>query len=343
MLPPRTAEARALEVARALPGDRVLGVTLGRVQTLAALAEERPAGRAVCWMLDEHHANLARQSALPANLSIVCAADPPEEPFDLAVVPVSMRGEAELARETLQELAQRLSPDGVLVAASDNPRDSWLRQQMDALLPGVRLHRFSDAVVYSVVKQQPLKRRRDFSCEFAFRDRQRLLQAVSRPGVFSHRRVDPGARRLLEALEEAAGENVLEIGCGAGVVSLALAAHLPQAQVLAVDSHTRAVQCTQRGAELNALPNLRVLCNATGEYPAAGTFDLAIANPPYYADHAIAQRMMAAAARSLKPAGRLLVVTKTPGWYFQQLDDATWGSLQTEEVKRYHLVRAIRR
>ncbi len=35
------------------------------------------------------------------------------------------------------------------------------------------------------------------------RDGERLLHVTSRPGVFSHRRVDPGARRLLEAMEAA--------------------------------------------------------------------------------------------------------------------------------------------
>ena len=56
--------------------------------------------------------------------------------------------------------------------------------------------------------------RRDFSCVFVYRDGQRLLKAVTRPVVFSHRHVDPGARQLLAAAEVGPGMHGLDIGGG---------------------------------------------------------------------------------------------------------------------------------
>lgn len=342
MLAPRPAEARLIEIARDAPGRRLAGVTLGRAQALATLAGERHEATAVCWIPDCFRAALALAEDLPANLQIACEPDPPDKPCDLALAPLSMHGEAELARETLQELAHRLEIGGRLLAATDNPRDTWLHEQLAAILPRVRKHPFDDAVVYSAVKTEPLRRRRDFSCEFALRDRGRLLKLLTRPGVFSHRRVDPGARRLMDAAEIGPGERVLDIGCGAGAVALALAAREPTAHVLAVDSHARAVACTQRGAELNELPNVSTLLSANGEYPDPGTYDLAVANPPYYAGHEIAERMVAAAHRSLRVGGRLLAVTKSPQWYAEHLPATGWRSICMSEVKRYHLVSAER-
>lgn len=337
----RPAEARALEVAREFPGERLLGVTLGGPGALGALAGERPEAGAVCWMRDQFRARRLSDAALPVNLRVECAADLPEGPYDLAVLPFSMRGDAELTRETLQAALDRLDLGGLVVTSTDNPRDAWLRQQADALETGVRMWRFDDAVVYAFTKKRLLKKRRDFACEFPFRDRGRLLTAVTRPGVFSHRHVDPGARRLLDAAEVAPGDRVVDIGCGAGTVAMGLAARESSAWVLAVDSDTRAIQCTMRGAELNGLDNVVALLDASGEYPDPGTFDLAVTNPPYYADHQIAAKMVAAAGRSLRPGGRLVAVTKTPNWYRERLPDSGWGDVQLESAKGYWVVSAV--
>jgi 16S rRNA (guanine1207-N2)-methyltransferase len=159
--------------------------------------------------------------------------------------------------------------------------------------------------------------------------------------VFSHRHIDPGARRLLEAAVVRPEMRILDIGCGAGTVTLALAAREPNVRVHAVDSNARAVECTQFGAALNSLTNISVELNATGEYAGAETFDLALSNPPYFADFEIAERFVAAARRSLKPGGQLLLVTKSPHWYEEHLA-AHWSDVRIAPSKRYFVVSAVR-
>ena len=337
---PRPAEQRVLDVASDASGQRVLGLTLGRAPALVEIASQRPDARVVCWVRDQFRASLLTD--LPENLTVVCAADPPAETIDLAVLPTTMHGEAEFTRETLQAAIDRLEIGGTLVASTDNPRDSWLRQQMDALFKGVRLHRFDDAVVYAATKTEPLRKLRDFSCEFVYRDGQLLLKAVTRPGVFSHRHVDPGARQLLAAAGVKPGMRVLDIGCGAGTIAMALAAREPSAKVHAVDSDTRAIECTQRGAELNGLTNVTVELNAFGSYEGSGRYDLVVTNPPYYADFQIATRMVEAAFESLRPGGRMLVVTKTPEWYEEYLATRRWRGVEIAASKRYSIVAAVR-
>lgn len=338
---PRPAEQRALEVAHDLAGSRILSTTLGRAQAAIQLASDRPDARVTCWFLDEFQRQLAATETPPPNLSLICQPDFPDEPYDLAVLPFLMRGEAELTRDLLQGAADRLAIGGKLVAATDNPKDDWLRVQLAAQFKKVTRHPFKDAAVYVVTKHEPLKKLKEFRAEFVFRDGERLIKAVSRPGVFSHRHIDPGARRLLEAAVVQPGMKILDIGCGAGTVALALAAREPTAQVLAVDSNARAVECTQLGAALNDLANVTSDLNAKGDYEGEGTFDLALTNPPYYADFEIAARFIAAATRSLKPSGELLIVTKTPTWYEEHMA-AAWQDIRVTESKKFWVVSALR-
>ena len=344
-LPPRPAEAHAHAVARGLPGERILCTTLGRAQAAGTLAVERPAAHVTAWFLDlfQHDLSAAAFAAAAGpRPELVCAADVPDGPLDLAILPFASGGEAELTRDVLQQVLGRLPIGGRLVTATDNPRDRWLHEQLAATGETVRVRPGEDAVAYVVEKTREPARIRDFSAEVVFRDRGRLLRAVTRPGVFAHRRIDPGARHLLDAVDVAPDTRVVDIGCGSGCVALGMAARDPTVTVHAFDSAARAVECTRRSALANGLPNLTVALEARGRVPDGGTWDLALANPPYYADFRIAALFVEAARMALAPGGTLLVVTKQPTWYLERLP-TQWDSVAREEVKHYHVIEAVRR
>jgi 16S rRNA G1207 methylase RsmC len=348
-LPPaRPAEARALAAAVDLLATRrdvarLLCTTMGRAQGAVGVAQSQPDAAVSCWFLDLFPRQLAATAIGDAtpNLTLTCQADAPPGPFQLALIPLSKAGEAELAREQLQAAALSLELGGTLVAAVDNPRDQWLREQLADLFPKVTVQSHDDATVYIARKQAELRKVRDFRCEFTFRDRGRLLQAVSRPGVFSHRRLDAGARQLIDAAEVEPGMRVLDIGCGAGTVALALAARDSSISVHAIDGNVRAVECTLAGAALNGLTNVTAELSCDGNYSGAGGYDLAVANPPYYADNRIAELFVDAANRSLRPGGRLLVVAKRADWYAATMPDA-WDKVEHRPSKNYAIITAIR-
>jgi 16S rRNA (guanine1207-N2)-methyltransferase len=339
----RPAEARALAAAGNFPGSRILCTTVGRAQAAAQLAAARPDASVCCWFLDDYQRQLAADDyrPTPPNLSLLCAADPPEGDIDLALIPISKSGEAELTRDMLQAASARLALGGTLVAAVDNPRDTWLREQVHDLLPNPTVRAFDDAVVYIAHKKAELRKLRDFRCEIVFRDRGTLVRAVTRPGVFAHRRPDGGARQLLAAAEVAAGMRVLDIGSGPGTVGLALAARDPGIAVHAVDSNARATECTLAGAALNGFANVTAELNATGVYRDPGTFDLALANPPYYADFQIAELFIGAARRSLRAGGRLIIVAKRTDWYEEFLS-LEWKEVAHHPSGNYHIITATR-
>lgn len=354
-LPARPAEAHALAVARNLPGSRIVCTTTGRAQAAHALAVERPDASVAAWFLDLHPCEAARASwnTPPPNLRATCVADMPGGPYDLAVVPLAKDGETELTREILQQAFVNLAIGGRLVAAIDNPHDKWLREQLAETGETVRVRPETGAdagskkgprprtIGYIVEKTREPAKVRDFSCEVVFRDRDRLLTARTRPGVFAHRRIDPAARHLLNAVDVAAETRVLDIGCGSGCVALGIAARDPSVRVHAFDSAARAVECTRWGAEHNGLANLTVALEAEGHVPEPGTWDLALANPPYYSDFRLAELFVESARLALAPGGTLLVVTKQPTWYVEHLPQM-WTNVAREEVKGYQLIEAVR-
>ena len=350
-LPPRPAEAHALEIARDLPGERIICTSIGRAQAARVLSSERPAACVNVWFLDLYRLERAyadaqaESGASPPSVVFSCVPDMPPGPFDLAVLPFAKDGEAELTRDILQQALAELRIGGQLVAAIDNPRDKWLREQLAATGETVRVREGAgekpETICYVVTKTREPAKLRDFSCEITFRDRERLLKAESRPGVFAHRRIDPGARHLLNAVDIGPDTHMLDIGCGSGCVAIGIAARDPSVRVHAIDSSARAVECTRKGAELNGLANITVALEAEGRVPDPGNYDLVLANPPYYADFRIAGMFVDAAWNALAPGGTLLVVTKQPTWYFENLPER-WSDVAQELVKRYHLIEAVK-
>lgn len=340
MSAPRGPEQLLIQQLAQLRGDRVLCTSLGRAQLAAALAGQDPRRQVVCHFLDVYLADRAREDCRPSagNLAILCQADLPAGEVDLVAFPFQAHGEAELTREVMQQGHQALRTGGRMVVATDNPRDTWLGAEMRKLFTAVQRQPTSQGALYAAVKTAPLAKFKNFACELMFRDGSRLIRAVSRPGVFAHRRVDAGARAILRTMEIKSGDRVCDMGCGSGVLALAAALRAPQVSVHAMDANPRAVQCVERGAVLNGLDAITVQLDATGNCPPEA-FDLFLANPPYYSDFRIAEIFVRAALHGLRPGGRILLVTKSPDWYGRQLP-AWFAEVEIRRDRDYTIVAA---
>jgi trans-aconitate 2-methyltransferase len=113
------------------------------------------------------------------------------------------------------------------------------------------------------------------------------------------------ARELLEKLDLGGGEAVLDIGCGDGKVTAALAARVPRGSVLGIDSSPDMVAIARRKFPQEKHPNLSFgLMNAL-ELEFEERFDLVFSNATLHwvRDHA---RVLEGVRRALKPSGRLL-------------------------------------
>ena len=211
----RAAEQLLIDALDELTAGSILCTSLGRGQFAAAAAAKFPASTVRCSFLDLYARNQAAEfhPAAPGNLRLECAADFPNEEFDLFALPVATSGDAELVRDRLQSGHQRLKLGGTLLAATDNRTDSWLHDELRKLFAKVTRRPGECGTFYRATKTEPIKKLKNFECQFAFRDEGRLIQAVSRPGVFSHRRVD-----------EARGPCLRRPSCGPGTACWSWAA-----------------------------------------------------------------------------------------------------------------------
>ncbi|KAE8763813.1 class I SAM-dependent methyltransferase [Georgenia thermotolerans] len=148
------------------------------------------------------------------------------------------------------------------------------------------------------------------------RGRDVAVQAA--PGVFSGDRLDLGTRVLLDAVDDPPETGTLvDVGCGWGPITLAMALASPGARVFGVDVNHRAVDLTARNAAALGLGNVTALdaAAALAAFRAQGTrIDEIWSNPPIRVGKAALHELLTAWLGLLAPTGRAhLVVQKNLG------------------------------
>lgn len=91
---------------------------------------------------------------------------------------------------------------------------------------------------------------------------------------------------------------VLDVGCGCGVISLMAAQRAPLAQVTGIDIHAPSVIQAKENAEHSPFSNV---CFLEGDFllePFPTLFDTIISNPPYHTESLISPEAARAAARN---------------------------------------------
>ena len=157
----------------------------------------------------------------------------------------------------------------------------------------------------------PQSESRPVDCEYSYRGV--ALSFRTDAGVFSKGEVDTGTRLLLEALPEEMSGDILDLGCGWGVIGISIARKWPGTRVILADVNTRALDLSRENAKRN---RAEVTCvESDGMAALAGqAFDAVVTNPPIRAGKQVIYQMFADAANALKPGGALyLVIRKQQG------------------------------
>ena len=346
-------EQLLVDAAAEISGDRVLCTSTGGAHAAATVAQAQPDAQVSCLFLDVFLADSARRRwSEVSNLQVDCEPDFVVDEVDVCVMPLAAGGQSELARDLMQSAISRLSDGGRLFVSTDNPKDHWLHEQLKERFGKVTNRPAKKGVLYIASKPKPQKKLKSYESWFAFRDQGRLIDACSRPGVFSHRRLDLGARALIESLtvEDDGktaeviqdGLRVLDLGCGAGTVGFAAALRGRDVRVHAVDANARAIWCAQAGAEKNGLTGFTTQLEAEGRIEPAGVFDLVLANPPYFSNFRIAEVFVEAAKTALRPHGRMHFVTKQPEWFADRFVEE-FDQVSVREIRGYFVVKASQR
>lgn len=135
------------------------------------------------------------------------------------------------------------------------------------------------------------------------------VTVVGKPGVWSWDRLDPGTAALLEVAEVGAGERVLDLGCGTGVIGAVAARRAVQGHVTLVDCNVAAVACAQQTLAANGLVNATARLSDGVAGLAPESFDLVLSHLPR--ERAVQEELIQGAAWALRPGGRLYLVAHT--------------------------------
>ena len=287
-------------------------------------------GDITCHTLDIYHCHAIENSS--CGVKAICSPHLPKEDWDLIKFktgPKLMSGE--LSLDLLQEI-HLLHPKRFELEFVGRERD-----RNDLL---------------AKIKGDP-DRVRDFSATWpASVPGGQKLMLTSFPGCFCHRRVDDGGLALAEVVARelsanspldgrgvsprrprsahiprakraaqavargvraAPTMNILDMGCGCGLVGFLVAASQKgdaPVRLVMVDSHTRAVEAANLNAEKLGIPAEVILSDNGTPAQMDGSFDVFVGNPPYYSDYKIADIFLETAQRALKYGGVCYTVCK---------------------------------
>ena len=168
------------------------------------------------------------------------------------------------------------------------------------------------------------------------------LKLETEEGLFSPHHADEGTLAMLSETGEIRG-NVLDLGCGYGIVGIYLKLRDPQINVMFTDIDSRAVMATERNIMINGLSGCEVRkSDGFSEIPQETRFDCILSNPPYHTDFSVAKNFIEGSYRHLVTGGTLYMVTKRLDWYRNKLT-SVFGGVRVRERDGYYIFIAEKR
>ena len=180
---------------------------------------------------------------------------------------------------------------------------------------------------------------------FSFEEQNAKLKLKSLPGVFSHGKIDIGTNILLKYLSTVplTATNILDVGCGCGIISLFLKSLYPKAKITAVDISALALKSTEETFRIN---------NFTGEFLPSDVYsevfenqyDLIVSNPPFHNGlntfYESAESLIIEAKEKLKTNAQLLIVANSFLPYLELLNNYFENNSKVVEEKGFSIFKA---
>jgi 16S rRNA (guanine1207-N2)-methyltransferase len=318
-----------------------LGIVLGSPAEVSHLVGALGLPQVTCYQMDLYPAGRIAEE-LGEKVNVVTTPDlwdlPPE--FQTLVYLPARGGERELKIDIVEQAFHVLKPHGVLVVWSPYEDDDLFPKLLKKVFGRMNSHVSATGTVLSAHREGDRPRRRH---EVTFQSR--VLQGascrfLSRPGTFSYGHLDNGARALLETADIQEGDRVLDLGCGCGTNGVfAWQRTGPTGHISFVDSNVRALGLAEFNARANGITRFDTVATTRVEGLPDASFDVILANPPYFAQSTIARTFVERGQQLVKPEGRFFLVTKQPNETAQQMADA-FGNVEAYERRGYVILTA---
>jgi len=236
--------------------------------------------------------------------------DVPEQPFEAAVV--FLPKARELTNYLLNALASRLAGRELFLVGEKRSGIEAAAKQLSPFGRARKLDSARHCQLWQVtvedapqaVSLESLAQHYEVEMEDG------PLKVVSLPGVFSQGRLDRGSALLLENIDKLPSGNLLDFGCGAGVLGAAVKRRYPHNNVIMLDVDAFATASTRLTLAANGL-EAEVL---TGDGIDAAPMGLStiLSNPPFHVgvhtDYQATENLLRKARQHLKSGGELRLV-----------------------------------
>lgn len=316
------------------------GIAMGSPREAAELADRLPEGPVVCWQMDLHQAQRLREDLATRSVRAEVAALPDLwdlSPVQTLIYPVPRGGERELKLDVVEQAFHALESGGTFIVLSPYDKDDFFHAALKKVFGKVHVPMEGGNAAFWCQRSGERPRRRHEVTFHVRADEAASLKFVSRPGTFTYGRFDHGARALVEAAEIRPGDRVLDLGCGCGTNGV-LAARRAGADAFVgfVDSNVRAIALAERNAQAAGLTHFRTYATAAVDGPEERSFDVVLANPPYYANGSIARLFMERSRAMLKPQGRFYLVSRQIDAIYGDLEEV-FGHIEIMEHRGYFI------
>ncbi|MBR6252400.1 MAG: class I SAM-dependent methyltransferase [Clostridia bacterium] len=142
------------------------------------------------------------------------------------------------------------------------------------------------------------------------------IKLVVDNGVFSKNHVDIATNFMLNVLlkEDIKGD-VLDFGCGYGVIGITIATFFENTKITMLDINERALSLAKKGVKLNKLNDIKIIeSDGLSALKEEDNYDVIVTNPPIRAGKQVIYKMYEDSFNHLKDGGVFyLVINKKHG------------------------------
>lgn len=173
------------------------------------------------------------------------------------------------------------------------------------------------------------------------------LTVVAHGAVFAGATLDIGTRFLLQHLPDTSqARTAVDLGCGSGILAVALATRNPELTVTATDQSAAAIASAAATAAANGVADrVHLLRDDAMSTIADASVDLVVCNPPFHVGAAVhtggAIKMFEAARRVLRPGGELWTVFNSHLGYRAPLARLVGPTRQVARNQKFTVTRSL--
>ncbi|SEK98634.1 16S rRNA m(2)G 1207 methyltransferase [Colwellia chukchiensis] len=193
------------------------------------------------------------------------------------------KSKAELAF-TLAMLAGAMREDAVIIIVGENKAGIKSVQKLSAdyLAFSHKVDAARHCLMYigRFKAELPTFNIQDFYQYYPVQVADKTLEVVALPGVFSQKSLDVGTQVLLKHLPNNIAGQVLDFGCGAGVIAAYIGILAPEAKLTLVDVSALALHSAQATLKRNQLHGQCIASNSLSDV--TGKYDFVFSNPPFH-------------------------------------------------------------